>query len=173
MVDQIPVRMRLLFVALLAIVPVGFLHAQASESMDARFVGTWRLLSWENQLDDGSITRDQRTVGYIMYSESGHMCWASMDPSRPEWADGNSPTSEEAISAVMGFAAYCARVEVNAKEGYVVHHVEVERVPNAVGIMRKRIFEFVDPDRLVMRMEPDSLPPQVVGLELTFQRVTE
>jgi len=32
--------------------------------------------------------------------------------------------------------AYCALVELHAREGFVLHHVDVERVPNNVGIVR-------------------------------------
>ncbi len=162
-----------LLFALLGVMPIEFLHAQVSPDLEARFVGTWRLVSWEHQFEDGTARRDQRSVGYIMYSESGHMCWASMDPNRPEWVSGGSPSLVEALSGITGFAAYCGRAEIHAREGYVLHYVEVDKVPNSVGIIRKRSFEFRGPDQIALTVDPAELSSPLVGMTLVFQRATE
>lgn len=162
-----------LLLALLGVMPVELLHAQVSQDLEAKFVGTWRLVSWERQFEDGTARRDQRSVGYIMYSESGHMCWASMDPDRPEWVSGGSPSPAEALSGITGFAAYCGRAEIHAQDGYVLHHVEVDKVPNSVGIVRKRSFEFRGPDRIALTVDPAELSSPLVGMTLVFQRATK
>ena len=106
-----------------------------------------------------------------MYSESGRMCYMSMDPARPKWGSPAVPTPEEALSGIMGLGGYCARVEINAREGYVLHHVELERSPNLVGIVRKRTFEFRGPDVLILSPDPAELAPPQVGMRLTWQRI--
>ena len=55
-----------------------------------------------------------------------------MNPDRPKWnlggrnpfSGGYAPTPEEVGSAFAGLGAYCSTVEVHAKEGFVLHHIE-------------------------------------------------
>ena len=145
---------------------------QSSDEVATQFVGTWSLVSWVSELEDGTTRQDPRSVGYIMYSDTGHMCYLSMDPDRPEWGTWSDPTGSEARSAIMGIGAYCGRVEVDAGRGIVFHHVEVEKVPNNVGVTRRRHYEFLPPDRLALSVEDrEDLPPEVVRVRLVWQRV--
>ncbi len=138
-----------------------------------RFVGVWRLVSWENRLANGSTTRDPRTVSYLIYTDTGQMAYLSMDPDRPKWGDSRAPTGPEAISAIIGVGAYSGTVEIHADEGFVLHHVELEKVPNNVGITRKRWFAFQGPDRLVLSLDPGELAPSIVETALTWERVSK
>ena len=88
----------------------------------------------------GRVAAEKR--GYRIYTVTGHMCYVSMNPNRPRWKSEAAPTPEEALSAITGLGAYCAAVEIHAKEGFVIHHVEIERSPNFVGRARKRWFTF-------------------------------
>jgi len=47
----------------------------------------------------------------------------------------------------MGLGAYCGTVEIHANEGFVIHHIEIERSPNDVGGIRKRWFTFQGSNR--------------------------
>jgi hypothetical protein len=38
-----------------------------------------------------------------------------------------APTPEEAVASITGLGAYCGTFRVNATEGSVVHHMEIER----------------------------------------------
>jgi hypothetical protein len=149
------------------------LGGQTPEEVARQFVGTWRLVSWEHRLADGTTVQDPRSVGYLIHSDTGHGCYVSMDPNRPDWATRRSPTPTEALESITGFGAYCAKVEIHASEGFVLHHVEVDRVPNSVGITRKRWFEFRGVDELVLSLEPSELPPHRVGTNLVWKRVRE
>jgi hypothetical protein len=95
-----------------------------------------------------------------------------MAANRPPWASDNNPTGAEAV-ATMGapLNAYCARVEVRADEGYVLHHVEVDKVPNLVGRTKKRWFTFQGPNRVSLRVDPAELAPPVVESTLIWERV--
>jgi hypothetical protein len=92
-----------------------------------------------------------------------------MDPSRPTWTA--DPTEAEELTAFRGLGAYCATVELNTNEGFVIHHVEIAKGPNAVGIERKRWFEFDGPDRLNLRVEPTENVPPLVESALVWERV--
>ena len=88
-------------------------------------------------------------------------------------ADECIPTPSEALESITGFGAYCARVEIYAREGFVLHHVEVDRVPNSVGITRKRWFEFRGDNVLVLRPDSSELPSGRIGTSLVWHRVKE
>jgi hypothetical protein len=142
----------------------------ARADVPTEFVGMWRLVSYVQRYSDGTERRNPRSVAYITYSDTGHMCFVSMDPNRPRWQSPSRPTEQEALSALEGFSAYCGSVEVNRAEGYVLHHVEIEETPNDVGTTRKRFFTFAG-DRLTLRADPAELRAPMVDSVLTWERV--
>ena len=148
--------------------------AQSAADVGRQFIGTWKLVSWTQRLADGSTRPDPRNVGYLIYSDAGYMCYGSMAANRPAWAADNTPTGAEAV-ATMGapYNAYCARVEVHAAEGFVLHHVEVDKSPNMIGRTRKRWFTFQGPNRVALRMDPSELAPPVVESTLLWERVSK
>jgi len=137
-----------------------------------QFVGTWRLASWTLRLADGTTRPDPKTVAYLIYSDEGRMCYVSMKPDRPKWKSETAPTAEEALSAITGLSAYSAAVEAHEEDGFVIHHVDVERVPNVVGRQRKRWFRFEGPDRLSLRVDSAELVAPVVESTLVWERVS-
>jgi hypothetical protein len=136
-----------------------------------QFVGMWRLVSYTHRMADGTTRQDPKNTAYIVYTDKNRMCYVAMDPNRPKWKSENTPTPEEAISGIMGLGAYCATVEVHAKEGFVLHHVEVERVPNLVGRNRKRWFKFEGPNRLTLRIDTSEVVAPDVERTLVWERV--
>ena len=101
------------------------------------------------------------------------MCYVGMNPNRPRWKSEAAPTPEEALSGITGLGAYCSTVEIHAKEGFVVHNVEIERNPNMVGRARKRWFTFQGPNRLALQIDIAELVPPVVESTLSFERVVK
>jgi len=69
------------------------------------------------------------------------------------------------------FYAYCAQAEMHAAEGYVLHHALIDKVPNAVGGVKKRWFEFLGPDRVLLRIDRAELPESIVDSALVWERV--
>ena len=133
-----------------------------------KFIGTWKLVSIEDHSPDRATSRFQfgpHPIGYIMYDRSEHMCVQIVDPDRAKWVSAEEtyrPTESELRSAADGSVAYCGRYEVNQKEKFVVHHVELEFVPNEIGADRKRQYRFSG-NRLELSPTPD--------LKLTWERV--
>jgi hypothetical protein len=165
-------RIRILAVVAAAFAMSDTPGAQSAADVARQFVGTWRLVSWTQRLADGTTRPDPRNVGYIIYTDAGYMCYTSMAANRPLWASDNGPTGAEAV-ATMGvpFNAYCAKVEVHADEGFVLHHVEVDKSPNMIGRTRKRWFTFQGPNRVALRMDPSELTLPVVESTLLWERV--
>lgn len=138
-------------------------------------VGTWRLISATQRLADGSIRSDPNVgpkgLGYIIYTSNGRVCTLLGNPERPRWATEGRPTDAEAPAIFDNVVAYCGTYSVNEKGGYVLHHVEIDLMPNRIGTDRKRFFT-VSADRLVLRPAP-PYPPGVADWTVTWQRVRE
>jgi len=177
-------RYRLMKRAVLLACMVGFCtlgsprfetHAQTQDdsSVAKRFIGMWRLASRPERLADGTSKQNLNSVAYIIYTDTHpiRMCYVAMNPNRPKWKSEFAPTDPEALSGVTGASSYCSTVEVHAKEGFVIHHVEIASVPNAVGRDRKRWFTFDGPNRLSLRIDPTGLRPGVEESTLIWERV--
>lgn len=164
---------------LLGVLSAGVSHAraQSDDRLARQFVGMWRLVSTTIHRADGTSTPSQLRVGYIVYTTENRMCAVLMDPARPKWSTANpyanTPSASEALSAITGFDGYCGTVEVHAKEGFVIHNVEVAVRPNLVSQPRKRWFAFDGPDRVTLRIDPAELSPPVTEYSLTWERVVK
>lgn len=150
----------------------SMVKAQSTTAGRSKLVGTWRLISANQRLDDGTLRPDPQPgpngIGYIIYTETGRMCAMLANPDRPKWASPNAPTEAELRNALNGFVAYCGTFEVNEKEGYVVHHIEFDKSPNIAGTDRKRLFT-IKGKRLVLR--PSPLPAGIKDWTVEWERV--
>jgi hypothetical protein len=148
-------------------------QSQDDVSVAKRFVGMWRLVSHSNRLTDGTTQQHVRSMAYIIYTDTNpiRMCYVAMDPNRPNWKSELAPTESEAMSEITGSRSYCSTVEVHAKEGFVIHHVEIANVPNLVSRDLKRWFTFDGPNRLTLRVDPSGLQPGVAENTLIWERV--
>jgi hypothetical protein len=156
--------------ALAALLTAQLAAQVAHAEIPPEFLGMWRLVSYVQRYADGTEQLNPRTAAYITYTDTGHMCFVSMDPNRPLWKSPARPTELESKTALEGFSAYCGAAEVNVREGYVLHHVEIEETPNDVGIVRKRLFT-LEGNRLVLRADPSELRPPMVDSVLTWQKI--
>jgi hypothetical protein len=166
-----------MWIYILAIVsligPASTMRVQSARSVRSQLVGTWRLVSATQRLADGTMRPDPQTGpkgnGYLMYSESGRMCAVLANPDRPRWKSKTAPEDAELRTAFDGLVAYCGTYEINEAEGYVVHHIEMDKVPNLAGTDRKRYFTFSG-SRLVLRPAP-PLPAGVQDWTIVWERV--
>lgn len=97
-----------------------------------RFVGTWKLESYERRSATGGITRPygEHPVGQLMYDAAGHMSAQLMAP------DG-------------GYLGYFGTYTVLDAENTVLHRVEGCVRLNWVGSDQRRAYEFTG-DRLIL-----------------------
>jgi len=141
-----------------------------------RFVGTWRLMSIEDRLSDGTVVpaTDFGTapIGYLIYDTTGHMAAQIMRSDRPHFASATEEggTPDEMKAAFLGYAAYFGTYTVHEKEGFVVHRVEGGLFPNYVGQDLKRFFTLSD-GRLVLQPPPFQIGGKEVTRRLTWRRV--
>jgi len=147
--------------------------AQSTGDVARQLTGMWRLVSNPTRLADGT-TRQGTNIGYAFFDANGnHMCFLSMNPDRPAWKSETAPTPEEGLVALRGINAYCATLEIHAKEGFMDRRYEINQNPNAVGRATRRWYSFQGPDRLTLRVDAAELSKPVVETLFIWERVTK
>ena len=75
--------------------------AQTESETRNRIVGTWRLVSTEETMKDGTTRPYQleglKGKGFLMYARDGYMCANLVNPNRPKWIDSEQPTTERRL----------------------------------------------------------------------------
>jgi hypothetical protein len=149
-------------------------HAQSQDDIAKQFAGMWRLVSNPQRFVDGTTRDGSNSVGYAFFdANAGHMCFLSMNPNRPQWKSEAMPTLEEGLSTIRGFGAYCATIEIHAKEGFMVRHYEINQTPNAVGRATRRWYSFQGTDRMSLRVDASELNRPVVESTFVWERVVK
>ena len=126
--------------------------------MAERFIGTWKLLSYENRSGDQvTYPLGKNPVGYIMYNAEGYMTVAIMASNRRRSSSNDimSATTEEIVAACSTYISYCGKYDV--AEDKVIHHVEISLIPNWTGEDQVRFYKF-EGDKLIL-----STPPMIFG----------
>ena len=159
-------RMLWLVVAVIALSITGTSMRAEQTAMaggDARFVGTWRLVSIAGE--EGGDPRGEHPKGVIYYDATGHMAAQIMpERPRPKYAAAQ-PTPEGAKAAVTGYTAYFGTYTVDTRAGTVAHHREGSINPGQVGVDAVRAFRFETPDTLILT------PIENPKTHLTWQRI--
>jgi len=151
----------------------GFVFAQSESGIQDRIVGTWKLVSTEETLKDGT-TRPYpwfgpHAKGFLMYARDGYMCADLVNPDRPKWVDPNQPTTEEKAAATDGSFAYCGRYEIDVKQDRLIHLPEVATDPGYVGSRQIRPYKFED-GRLVLS-DVETQRPGVLRWKIVWEKV--
>jgi hypothetical protein len=151
----------------------GFVFAQSESEIRDRIVGTWKLVSTELTMEDGT-TRPYPQYGangkgFLMYAPDGYMCADLVNPDRPKWLDHNHPTTDEKLDAGEGTSAYCGRFEIDVKQNRIIHLPEVATDPGYVGSRQIRPYKFEE-GRLVLS-DVETKRPGVVRWKIVWKKV--
>ena len=119
------------------------------------FVGTWKLISCENRLENGQIVYffGQNPIGYLMYSE-----------------DFTQMSQEEKITIAETYFAYCGKYEVLADK--VIHYPESHIFPNLIGVPQERTFKITD-KQLFLTAPPEKMGDMLETTHLVWERVSK
>ena len=145
---------------------------QTESEIRDRIVGTWRLVSTEQTLKDGTTrpfpSFGPHATGFLMYQREGYICADLVNPDRPKWADPTHTTQEEKVAAADGTFAYCGRYEIDVKQKWIIHLPEVATNPGYVGSRQVRPYRF-EGDRLVLSdVEKDD--PSVARWKIVWEK---
>jgi hypothetical protein len=147
----------------------------APRSLKEQFFGTWKLLSWKieeanGELIDSPLGPDP--LGWIMYQPGEYMSVALMRPDRPKFVSDNlvEASPEEVETAFGGYISYFGSYEVNERERFVIHRLQLSWFPNLVGTEQKRFFEFAG-NRLMLKTPPLTLLGETQVHRLIWQRL--
>jgi len=154
-----------LFAAFLSTTLCIALAAQTNQNpatnLRSQIIGTWQLVSAEEQLTDGSKRPYQdigpHAKGYLIYTADGHMCATAMNPDRPAWKDAANPTDTEKLRAIEGFFSYCGRYEIDEPNHTLYHYPDVAWMPNFVGTKQVRPYK-LDGQLLVLSGKATDQP---------------
>jgi hypothetical protein len=156
-------------------------HALAEQvhgSRDAlvQFVGTWKLVSTEEKLKDGSSRPYQdvgsRGTGYLIYTADGHMCVELTGADRPKW---NFPaTTAQKVAALDTFSAYCGRYEIDEVNHVMWHYPDIALDPNFAGTKQPRPYRF-EGNRLIYsgKQAPEEDDQTVDRWTIVWERQTK
>lgn len=119
-------------------------QTRQSQSERQKFLGSWKLVSTEEKLKDGS-SRPYKEMGpngqgYLMYTPDGHMCAVMTNPDRPKWS--NPPTDAQKLAAIDGLASYCGTFEINEAHHVMWHFPELAWAPGFAGTKQPRPYRF-------------------------------
>jgi hypothetical protein len=144
---------------------------KADEILSERFVGTWKLVSFELRSDDQvTYPLGEDPVGLLMYNDEGYMSVAIMASKRHRLStmDFTKVTTEEFVAAADNYDAYCGKYEVTKDK--VTHLAEVSFVPNRVGEKEERFYKF-EGDKLILSTPPMTYGGKQVKFYATWKRV--
>jgi hypothetical protein len=109
------------------------------------FVGTWKLISSEETLSDGTVRPygfGPHPAGMLMYDAKGNMCAQVVNTDRPKWKDPDKPTADEIKTAFDGFGGYCGTYTVDESNSTMAHHPEIAVDPNLISQAKPRNYRF-------------------------------
>lgn len=120
------------------------LIAVAAWCEEPGFVGTWRLVSYEDKPPTGpSLYPFGKDVkGQLMYDASGRMSIQIMKMPHPKVASGDDSrvTPDEKQALYDAYVAYFGTYTVDPDRGVVVHHVEGDLADVYIGKDEERPF---------------------------------
>ncbi len=114
-----------------------------------KFVGTWKLVSYEARLEDGTVLypMGKDAIGTLIYTDtgymSGHLSRADIDKSS---FDQNNVETKVVIH-ISNHLSYTGKFQVD--ESKVTHHIEICVFPSWVGSDQERFYKFTS-DRLIL-----------------------
>lgn len=139
-----------------------------NDAVQARLVGTWRLVLYETVDEVGRRSRPYGdAVGRLTYDQGGNMTGQVMRPNRAPVSLGEG-YAQQVRAAYTGYIAYFGTYEVAGDGRSVVHRVEGSLNPAWVGGNQVRTMRF-DGDRLILHASVMKAGA-MVRHELTWER---
>ena len=161
-----------MFILLAVMLCASSVLGQTESDIRDQIVGTWKLVSTEQTMKDGTTCPYPRygthARGLLMYQRDGYMCADLVNPERPKWTDPVHPTTQEKLAAADGAFAYCGRYEIDVKQKQIVHVPEVATDPGYVGSRQIRPYTFQDGRLILSDLEKND--PAVARWKIVWEK---
>jgi hypothetical protein len=135
-------------------------------------VGTWRLLEWASDGEDGIVyPMGEAPEGVLVYTTDGTMITTIGRTGRPPLDGGDMVDGpvDQRLDAMATFIAYSGTFR--AEDGDVVHDVTMSLFPNWIGTTQRRHVALnADGRRLVLSADPFVLRGRLSTQRLTWER---
>lgn len=139
----------------------------------ADLVGTWRLLAWTSEGEDGIVhPMGEVPEGVLVYTADGTMITTIGRSDRPviDGGDMLAGPVDQRLDAMTTFIAYSGSFRVDG--GDVVHDVTMSLFPNWVGTTQRRHVTLSGGGRgLTLSSDPFLLRGRLSTQRLTWERV--
>jgi len=146
---------------------------QTESEIRNQIVGTWRLVSTEETMKDGTtrpfLPFGPHGKGFLMYQPDGYMCADLVNPDRPKWADPSHITVEEKTAVADGTFAYCGRYEIDVKNRQIIHLPEVATDPGYVG--SRQIRPYLLEGRRLILSDVEKNDPSVARWKIVWEKL--
>ena len=153
--------------------PEGSEAAARGPLTAAALVGTWRLLTWTSEGDDGVIQpMGERPEGVLVYTADGTMITTHGRTGRPpiDGVDMHGGPEQQRLEAMTTFFAYSGTFRVDG--GDVLHEVRMSLFPNWVGtVQRRHVRLSADGNELTLSADPFVVRGRLGTNVLTWERV--
>ena len=139
----------------------------------ADLVGTWRLVSWENDSPEGvSHPMGPDAVGYLSYHPGGRMFVQVMRRQRSDLTDDDvaAASADQLRDVLGGYLAYVGGYQVDTAAGTVTHRIECGLLPAQVGTVLTRWIELTG-SRLTLHLTPPTAPEPGTGSRVVWERI--
>ena len=145
---------------------------QDESAVRRRIVGTWKLVSEEITLKDGTKTHNYGSngKGFLMYSADGYMCAVEMNPDRPKWKNLATPTQQEKAEAFDGSYGYCGPYQLDTKHSQLIHLPEVSTGPDYLGTRQIRPYR-LEGNRMILSGGTVENEPDMASWTLIWEKV--
>ena len=139
----------------------------------ADLVGTWRLLTWTSDGEDGvQHPMGERPEGILVYTADGTMITTIGRAGRPPIDGGDmlAGPEDQRLGDLTTFIAYSGSFRVDG--GDVVHDVTMSLFPNWIGTTQRRhVALSADRRELTLSTDPFVLRGRLSTQRLTWERI--
>lgn len=144
-------KRRFLMILALAGALSGWSEALAAEdattptgSIKQKLIGTWHMVSMEEEESDGTITHHTERTGMLIYTADGHVSVQVMYPVSEISASANAAYQQGGYEA--SFGSY----EVDEETRTITNHYEASLVRRLIGKPLPRVMQFAPDGHLTL-----------------------
>jgi hypothetical protein len=141
---------------------------------DLPVVGIWKLISFQAEADDGTVTHPfgKDVAGLLLIDAKGHFSVQLMDTKRPHFKSGDprGGTPEEVKTAFENYMGYYGTFDLDETKAVAIFHVKGAWLPNWISTDQIRYYALSE-NRLSISTAPVLYGGKTAVGRLIWERV--